>query len=136
VILDAQDGLTVRYARDLRLDDLKHENAILLGTHESDPWVELFENSMNFTFRNDLAAGATSMVNRHPRAGELATMGHASVSTLPCQHYGMESIRAAIEVRNQTSPAQEQKARCRQKGAHKKSTSQSPFEGFSMHSKL
>jgi hypothetical protein len=64
--------VNVRYARDLRLSDLKQGDAILLGTHESDPWVELFENSMNFTFRNDLAAGTTAMVNRHPLATEQA----------------------------------------------------------------
>lgn len=69
---DARDNLDVRYARDLRLDDLKQGNAVLLGTHESNPWVELFESSMNFTFRNDLAAGTTSMVNRHPQPGEEA----------------------------------------------------------------
>jgi hypothetical protein len=69
---ETQDRLNVRYARDLRLDDLKQGNAILLGTHESDPWVELFEDSMNFTFRNDLAAGTTSMLNRHPLAAEQA----------------------------------------------------------------
>ena len=70
---DAQESISVHYARDLRLDDLKQGNAILLGTHESDPWVELFESSMNFTFRNDLAAGTTSMTNRHPLAGEPAS---------------------------------------------------------------
>lgn len=70
---DTQDSIGVRYARDLRLDDLKQGNAILLGTHESDPWVELFESSMNFTFCNDLAAGTTSMANRHPLAGEPAS---------------------------------------------------------------
>ena len=69
---DAKESLDIRYARDLRLDDLKKGNAILLGTHESDPWVELFESSMNFTFRNDLAAGTTSMANRHPMPGEEA----------------------------------------------------------------
>jgi hypothetical protein len=68
----ARDILDVRYARDLRLEDLKQGNAILLGTHESDPWVELFESSMNFRFHNDLAAGATSMVNMHPLTDEKA----------------------------------------------------------------
>ncbi|AFL90008.1 hypothetical protein Terro_3799 [Terriglobus roseus DSM 18391] len=69
---DTQESIDVRYARDLRLDDLKQGNAILLGTHESTPWVELFENSMNFTFQNDLAAGTTAIVNRHPLAKEQA----------------------------------------------------------------
>ncbi len=69
---DTQESLDIRYARDLRLDDLKQGNGILLGSHESDPWVELFEHSMNFVFRNDLAAGTTAMVNRHPQPGEQA----------------------------------------------------------------
>ncbi|WP_083344962.1 hypothetical protein [Terriglobus roseus] len=69
---DVQDSIDIRYARDLRLNDLKQGNAILLGTHESNPWVELFESSMNFTFQNNLAAGTTSMGNRHPQAGEQA----------------------------------------------------------------
>lgn len=41
----------------------------------------------------------------------MKTMGHASVnSTLPYQHHGMESIRAAINARNTLSPAQAERS--------------------------
>src|SRR6201999_2392874 len=69
---DSEETINVRFARDVRIDDLKHGNAILLGSRESDPWVELFENSLNFTFRHDRDNGTTAMVNRHPHAGESA----------------------------------------------------------------
>lgn len=89
---DVQDSIDIRYARDLRLNDLKQGNAILLGTHESNPWVELFESSMNFTFQNNLAAGTTSMVNRHPQTGEQAL--YPMLSNDP-QHtvYGLVAYR-------------------------------------------
>ena len=69
---DSQETIHVRFARDVRIDDLKHGNAILLGSRDSDPWVELFENSLNFAFHHDRENGTTAMVNRHPHAGELA----------------------------------------------------------------
>jgi hypothetical protein len=59
-----------RFARDLRLDELKEGNAILMGSHESNPWVGLFEPSMNFLFKSDLNDGLASIVNRHPDIGE------------------------------------------------------------------
>ena len=64
------DRTQFRYARDLRMDDIKQGNLILLGTYESTPWVQLFEPSMNFYFENDLAAGVFSIVNRAPHPGE------------------------------------------------------------------
>ncbi len=64
------DRTQFRYARDLRMDDIKQGNLVLLGTYESTPWVQLFEPSMNFYFENDLAAGVFSIVNRAPRPGE------------------------------------------------------------------
>ncbi|MFC5865376.1 hypothetical protein ACFPT7_23935 [Acidicapsa dinghuensis] len=60
----------VRYARDVRPNDLKSGNAILLGANESNPWVTLFERSMNFTFHNDYQAGVFSVQNRFPKNGE------------------------------------------------------------------
>ncbi|MEO8372615.1 MAG: hypothetical protein ABI806_25745 [Candidatus Solibacter sp.] len=42
--------ISVRYARDLTLRDLKADSLILLGSHRSNPWVELFEARMNFRF--------------------------------------------------------------------------------------
>lgn len=59
-----------RYARDMRMDEIKQGNLVLLGTYESTPWVQLFEPSMNFYFQNDLASGVFSVINRNPQKNE------------------------------------------------------------------
>lgn len=62
--------LDVRYARDLRPNDLKQGNIILSGASEANPWVQLFEHDMNFVFSYDRAHQITSVQNRLPREGE------------------------------------------------------------------
>jgi hypothetical protein len=66
----AQSKLEVRYARDVRPNDLKQGNVILVGAAEANPWVELFEHNMNFVFFNDRVGKAFSVLNREPRGGE------------------------------------------------------------------
>lgn len=61
---------TIRYARELHMEDLKDSNAILLGSTYSDPWVELFQRSLNFEFDYEPHPNASSIVNKHPIAGE------------------------------------------------------------------
>jgi hypothetical protein len=63
-------SLQVRYARDLRPNDLKNGNTILIGAFEANPWVELFERNMNFTLHNDYTARVFSVINRSPRGDE------------------------------------------------------------------
>jgi hypothetical protein len=63
--------LTVRYARELHMGDLKDANVILLGSSFSNPWAELFEKSLNFGFSYQPHPNASLIVNRHPLAGEL-----------------------------------------------------------------
>jgi hypothetical protein len=63
--------LTVRYARDLHMEDLKDANVILLGSSFSNPWTELFEKNLNFGFTYQPRPNASLIVNRHPQAGEL-----------------------------------------------------------------
>lgn len=84
-----------RYSRDLRLDEIKQCNLVLLGTYESTPWVQLFEPSMNFYFQNDLADGIFSIVNRDPQKGEQAR--YDSVASDP-QHtvYGVIAYRPSL----------------------------------------
>jgi hypothetical protein len=67
---ERRDHLSFHYSRDLRIEDLKQGNAILLGTSESNPWVQLFEPSMNFFFQDDLLHDTATIVNRHPLPGE------------------------------------------------------------------
>lgn len=81
--------LLIRYARELRMDDLKSSNAILIGSVDSNPWVELFQPQLNFQFNNGGSfGGSETIVNRHPLAGEAAT--YANVPGDPAQStYGV-----------------------------------------------
>jgi hypothetical protein len=70
-IATAQKGeLETRYARDLRTDDLKQYNVILIGAAEANPWVELYEPMMKFRFFKDAATSRFSIVNEDPKGSE------------------------------------------------------------------
>lgn len=62
--------LTVRYARDIHVSDLKEGNLILSGARDANPWLELFEPEMNFYKEIDKQGHSSSFVNRHPQPGE------------------------------------------------------------------
>ncbi|MBT9330113.1 hypothetical protein [Paracidobacterium acidisoli] len=66
------DHLIVRYARDLRMDDLKNGNAILLGAIHTDPWVGLLQSSLNFKFVCGRRVNDCYISNAHPAQGESA----------------------------------------------------------------
>jgi hypothetical protein len=58
--------IQLRYARDVRPNDLKNRPVILLGSKEGTPWVQLFEDKMNFVFVHDdqkqrFAGGGSAM---------------------------------------------------------------------------
>jgi len=61
---------TVRHARDMQLIDFKNGNFILIGSRHADPWVELFENSLNFRFVFDFKAQRPGFRNMNPRPNE------------------------------------------------------------------
>jgi len=63
--------VSVRFARDLRPNDFKTGDVILLGASEADPWVELYEPRLNFLFKDDYK-GVFSILNRSPQKGEPA----------------------------------------------------------------
>ncbi len=63
--------MMVRYARDLRMDDLRTGNAILIGSVEANPWIELFEPHMNFRFNIQPGSDKLSgILNTQPHSGE------------------------------------------------------------------
>jgi hypothetical protein len=64
---------TVVYARDLRLQPQLMDNIVLLGHRKGNPWVELFEENMNFVFEWNPEASRGLLVNRKPLAGERET---------------------------------------------------------------
>lgn len=66
----------VRYARNLHMDDLRAGNAILIGSDEANPWIELFQPRMNFRFSiNPGSEKQSGIVNIHPRVGEKTIYG-------------------------------------------------------------
>jgi len=64
------DRTLVQFARDLRLEDLKDGNLVLLGAQEANPWVELFEQSMDFQFHGPMEGVAAHFSDRHPPRGK------------------------------------------------------------------
>jgi hypothetical protein len=60
-------------ARDLQLDLGRQENLVMLGARRANPWMELFEGRLNFTYRFDDARRVASIANRSPQPGEEAS---------------------------------------------------------------
>jgi hypothetical protein len=73
----------IRYARDLRMDDLRNGNAVLLGAIHTDPWVSLLQEGLNFQFVCETHVDQCQIVNLHPVAGERKT--YASTANDPSQ---------------------------------------------------
>jgi hypothetical protein len=67
------DRASVRTSRNLRVDDLKDDNLILLGSAYSIPWIELLGNEMSFKFVYKPKKGRAWIENRNPAAGEATT---------------------------------------------------------------
>ena len=63
--------VSLRYARDLRPNDFKTGNVVLLGASSADPWVELFEPRMNFALGDDYTS-FYGVMNRSPQKEEPA----------------------------------------------------------------
>jgi hypothetical protein len=86
----------LRYARDLRPNDLKNGPVILLGAQEGTPWVELFEDRMNFVFQHDRQKRSFVVVNRSPRGNELSRY-EADQADPRHKVYGMVALRPNLE---------------------------------------
>lgn len=65
------DSTLVHFSRDMRLDDFKNGNIIMIGAQEANPWIELFEPSMDFVFSIDTPDHHSVFLNRHPQPREL-----------------------------------------------------------------
>jgi hypothetical protein len=60
----------IRSSRNLRIEDLKEDNIILLGSVYSIPWIALLENELNFRFVYKPKENRAWIENQHPAAGE------------------------------------------------------------------
>lgn len=66
-----------RFARDASAEFLRYGNTVLIGSRRSNPWVEIYEPSLNFELSQDPHSNAPAFLNRSPQAGE------AQVYTIP-----------------------------------------------------
>lgn len=66
----ARQAPRLRYARDVRPEELKSGSVILLGARHSNPWVGLFESEATFRIEDDERTSSLSVINLSPRDGE------------------------------------------------------------------
>ena len=64
------DRSSIRTSRNLRVDDLKDDNLILMGSAYSIPWIQLLENEMSFRLVYKPKEGRAWIENRNPGPGE------------------------------------------------------------------
>ena len=62
--------IDVRFARNTTADFIHQGNIILIGSHRSNPWIEIFEPNLNFQLGQDPHTGAPVFLNRSPRPHE------------------------------------------------------------------
>jgi hypothetical protein len=65
-----RERFIVRAVKNVRLDDLRDGDAILLGSNYSNPWTELFADKLNFHFVDRPQDNRFWIVNQHPRPAE------------------------------------------------------------------
>jgi hypothetical protein len=63
----------VRFPRDLRFDDLKRANAIIIGSSCSNPWAVIADGTTNFRIQCNPGMQGATVVNKKPQAGEAAS---------------------------------------------------------------
>ena len=63
----------LRFPRDLRLDDLKTANAILIGSTNSNPWASIVDGATNFRIVPNADMRGALIRNSNPRPGESAS---------------------------------------------------------------
>jgi hypothetical protein len=66
-----------QYARNVNVEFFHHGNIVLIGSHRSKPWIEIYEPYLNFELQQDVHSGAPEFVNRSPQSRE------AGVYTIP-----------------------------------------------------
>jgi hypothetical protein len=70
---DNPERVSVRFPRDLRLDDLKSANAVLIGSVGSNPWAAVAEAGANFRIVDRPGMQGAAIINMKPQPGEAAS---------------------------------------------------------------
>lgn len=83
---------TIRYARDLRPEELDDGNVILLGGSNANPWVTLFDRDLNFSIKFKPAERSFEIMNRDPKPGEPTTYPYTPYADGQA-YYGLVAVR-------------------------------------------
>ncbi|MGB7265039.1 MAG: hypothetical protein WBC92_05970 [Terracidiphilus sp.] len=67
---DNPQRVSVRFPRDLRLEDLKNANAVIIGSVGSNPWAAIAETNANFRIADRPGMSGAEIINTNPRPGE------------------------------------------------------------------
>lgn len=74
LVAHAGSGVQVLYSNRLDISALKGEEPLLLvGSATSNPWVQLFNDRLNFQIVHKFDSGMDICINRRPKSGELAS---------------------------------------------------------------
>src|SRR5580765_879128 len=63
------------YARDINTHTLQNGNIVVIGSHRSNPWIEVFEPQLNFVVDRNKRTGAPFFRNKAPRLSETTIYG-------------------------------------------------------------
>ncbi len=74
----AGSAMQLKFAREYSPEAIKTNSVILIGSQETNPWVELFSDRLNFSMEYDAARHLPFVKNRHPKPGEQETYLRAS----------------------------------------------------------
>ena len=67
---EAQKAIDIVLARDLSMEDLKESNVILSGAREANPWVQMFQDGLDYLIIDRQQFDNYIVVNHHPTNGE------------------------------------------------------------------
>lgn len=88
IAVQHKSNFKVRYARDISLEDLKGQNVIISGSIGANPWLELYEPSLNFHIL-DSPGSPNAVINRSPRPHEEAIYACRSGPGAKSHTYGI-----------------------------------------------
>jgi len=70
--------LQLKFAREYSPEEIKTDSVILVGSEQSNPWVELFADRLNFSMQYDTEMHRPFIRNLHPEPGEQEFYNHPS----------------------------------------------------------
>jgi len=79
-------NVEIRYARDVAVADTHDNNLILIGSETFNPWVTLYQPSMDFAAHWDFAKDIYTIENKAPRAGEQSLYSYDRREQHPVQN--------------------------------------------------